>query len=1134
MPSRPLRLTQRIKRLRYFVPAIALAALAAFIDHPLALVPLLLAQPLFLAGAVSCLGYLLDADFGTLTLRRAPVALVFFVAYALVVAGLVGAPAAMLAASASPLGAALLSLGVVLSVVVLWRSWAAFGFAFLWDDAYPESTAGSWILTAVRRVAIFSHHAAAARDPWFGHGNLAALALALVTAGALALVGLAPLLDAEIRTALGLGYALLVAPLAHLVIAWRSEWLLIEEPAAAPAEAEPLPAVDPAELAPSANDPVRRDADFRRAVAENRIDTALVLLAAGASVNPPADPRDADQRSVVAIAATLPDLRLLRALILKGADLNTAVAGLTPLLAATRDSYSGRPDAVMTLLTNGARAQQADVDGNTPLHGAALTREATIAAMLVDAGADPNAVNRDGLTPLGVAAGAGNEVLVRFLLEHGARPDAARAQPALIAACSGTDDTPALVKLLLKHKAPLDARDRLGRGALHAAALHGHAAMAEALLAAGAAVDARDANGVTPLMEAARAGANRVLQRLVFRKPDVAAVDQAGRNALMLACLSRNANEETVRTLLALAPDVRSATPDGRRAVDFAVAAGRWPLVRLIDPSYELPAALTDDDAAPDDAPAVDADGEPLDRPALLLRALRLGRTDMAAELLALTPPLREPELLPLAHACLALDAAEPLHWLLRHGVSVDARDGIGQPLLAHALGLRPLPRAAIAVLRAAAAPVGGSGLLVPLVDAADDGEADLEALVCGLVAAGACTGGRDRHGRSLLQAAVRLGWTRFVHELVERGADPNAADPRGRTPMHELAQLPDATACALADRLLAAGGDPERTGCDGQTPLGAALATGRTGLIARLSWAGGFRHPGRRLRPGDLPAAAACGDLTAIERLLGLGLALDGRDPQGCSALLRASGGGHLAVVDSLLARGADATLAAHTGATPLSAAISARRDAVVERLLAAGVDPDQRLAGGATALLVAAALGNDAAIDQLLRRRADPAARDDTDGNALHAAAQFAFASADGERAQRVFDALIAAGTPTDARNRNGQTPLLLLLGARVQPGTPCAQRQLPQLVRVLVAAGADVGAADERGVGVLHACAMHGLIDAASELKRAGADLDQRDRLGRSAHDVALMLGYVDVAASLRRGPPTRAADPRAGRG
>lgn len=1131
MPVRPPRLLQRVKRLRYLLPAAALAGAAAFIEHPLALVLLLFAQPLYLAGAVSCLGYLLDADFGTLVLRRAPVALIFFAAYALLLAVLIGVPAALLVSSATPLGAVLLSAGVVLAVLALWRAWAVFGLAILWDDAYPEGVSGSWILAAARRVLSFAHHAARERDPWFGHGLLAALALALAVAAALALVGLGPLLPAELRAVLGLGYALLLAPVAHLLAAWRSEWLLLEEAVEPAAAAVDPPPSEAPEVPVAAGDPGRRDAEFRRAVLDNRIDAALALLAAGASVDPPADPTDADQRSVLAIAATLPDLRLLRALIVRGADLNAARAGLTPLLAATRDSYGGRPDAVMTLLTNGARARHADVDGNTPLHGAALSREATVAAMLIDAGADPNAVNREGLTPLGVASGAGNELLVRFLLEHGARPDAPRALPALIAACGGTEDTPALVKLLLKHKAAIDARDRLGRTALHAAALNGHAGMAEALLAAGAGVDVRDAHGVTPLMEAARAGSNRVLQRLVFRKPDPNAVDAAGRTALMLACLSRQANEETVRTLLALGPDPQRATPDGRRAVDFAIAAGRWPLVRLIDPDRELPAVITE--AAEADAPLAAGDAA-LDRPALLLHALRLGRTGMAAELLALAPPLGEAELLPLAHACLTLDAADALRWLLRHGVPADARDGTGQPLFLHALRLRPLPRAALAVLREAAAPLAGSAPLTELLAAAEAGEAALEPLAFALLEGGACAQIRDLEGRSLLQAAVRLGWAAFAHELLARGADPNAADLRGRTALHELTRLPDPAALPLADALLRAGGDPERPALDGQTPLGAALATGRGALILRLSWAGGFRHPGRRLRPADLPAAAACGDAGAVRRLLELGLPLDGRDAQGCSALLRAAGAGHVGLVEFLLARGSDPMQAAHTGATALSAAISARRDAVVERLLAAGVDADQRLAGGATALLVAAALGNEPALAQLLRHGADPAARDDHDGNALHAAVQFAFASPDGERAQRVIAALLAAGTPADARNRQGQTPLLLLLGARVPPGTPCPQRALPQLVRMLVAAGADVGAIDDRGVGALHACAMHGLIDAAEELKRAGADLDQRDRLGRTAHDIALMLGFADVAAALRRGGAARLADPRSGRG
>ena len=43
-----------------------------------------------------------------------------------------------------------------------------------------------------------------------------------------------------------------------------------------------------------------------------------------------------------------------------GADLNRAHAGLSPLIAATRDSHEGRTEAVTTLLTNGARPNAAD------------------------------------------------------------------------------------------------------------------------------------------------------------------------------------------------------------------------------------------------------------------------------------------------------------------------------------------------------------------------------------------------------------------------------------------------------------------------------------------------------------------------------------------------------------------------------------------------------------------------------------------------------------------------------------------------------------------------------------------------------------------------------------------------------
>jgi ankyrin repeat protein len=67
---------------------------------------------------------------------------------------------------------------------------------------------------------------------------------------------------------------------------------------------------------------------------------------------------------------------------------------------------------------------------------------------------------------------------------------------------------------------------------------------------------------------------------------------------------------------------------------------------------------------------------------------------------------------------------------------------------------------------------------------------------------------------------------------------------------------------------------------------------------------------------------------------------------------------------------------------------------------------------------------------------------------------------------------------------------------------------------------ARGADVDAQDQRGVGVLHACAMHGLAEPCRVLLRAGASPVLRDALGRNAGEVALMLGYADLATDIRR--------------
>ena len=975
-----------------------------------------------------------------------------------------------------------LSLSAGLVLLGLWRWWPSYALA-------------------VRSGARFSRLVAVSGSAG-GADALRGLAMAALVLGVLALeLGLAwpGLLTASTRLPLLLAQPLLALLAYALIHRYGTPPVALPVAAANTVTAlfEPVASSDPV--------PDRSPDDrLFTALREGRIDAALSALSDGADPHGLPASGDRDQRSLPMLAALQSDLRVLRELIGRGVELNLAHGGLTPLLAATRDSWHGRPEAVMMLLANGADARSADADGNTALHHAARSTDPAVAALLLDAGAHVDALNGEGFSALAVACGANNWRLARYLIEHGARPDPADGQPALLAAVSGDDD-PVGVQLLLRHKARVDARGFDQRTALMQACASGNVDVVGALLDAGADRNAHDAHGITPLLDAARNAQLDVVMRLAQTRPDTAACDDQQRNALTLACRA-GAAPELLRQLLAMGVNPEQRDLEGRRALDYALESGRWPQVSVLDPDYALPANVAESLA----------DGHFEKAPRELLREALIARRPESAEAMLRLGVGPGPEAL----TSLLLEFADDddlgaFDWLCRHGASADLRLDAADSVLFVLLdrGGRALP--VLQRLFEQGQPVGGCGGLARFLAACASGEnisRGHEQLALALLERGADSFGALASGDPPLVLAIRLGWLRLAEAMLAAGVDPNGRDSRGHTPIHVAAALGRESALRL---LLRYGAMPQMRSPDGLTPLGMALAAGRSDLSYWLEWRG-WSLPGRPLHGSDLPAAAISGDVDAVTRLLDLGLPADATDPQGCSALLRAAGGGHDIIVQRLIERGADLQLSARTGATPLSAAISMRHAGIVDLLLQAGADPDQSLPGEVTPLMLAAALGLPEIAGRLLGRGAEVRACDAQGLTALHCAALHGFTARDRSRLLALFDLLLLADLEPDLANAAGQTPLLLLLGARAEAGAACDEDVLLAALERLINEGVSLDNQDQRGLSALHLAAMHGLSRVVQRLLREGAERQLRDALGRTPHDLALLRGYVDIAA------------------
>ena len=171
----------------------------------------------------------------------------------------------------------------------------------------------------------------------------------------------------------------------------------------------------------------------------NNLDVVKLLVAKGAA----ADVQDGEGFTTLANAASNCNLESVKFFLSKGTNVNTAntkggqvkfgpiqLIKLTPLMLA---STFCAPDVVKALLDAGAKVNDADIRGMTPVQFAVSSeaQNAAVVKLLLKAGADVNAKSSVGETALDWAMKFGNKEVIAALTSAGARQGMPYAAPQL-------------------------------------------------------------------------------------------------------------------------------------------------------------------------------------------------------------------------------------------------------------------------------------------------------------------------------------------------------------------------------------------------------------------------------------------------------------------------------------------------------------------------------------------------------------------------------------------------------------------------------------------------------------------------------------------------------------------------------
>ena len=863
---------------------------------------------------------------------------------------------------------------------------------------------------------------------------------------------------------------------------------------------------------------------------------------------------DASGNTPLHAAALVDDADVAHFLLIKGAD-DTRVNsdGDTPLHAAIKNDNFGavrvfaengsgvfvrnadgktaleagleKSDAYVAALITQNTGRERDSDGNTIVHYCVRMQNASAVRECIKKGIPVSVQNNAGKTPLDIALeDSGDEKSVAIAAD-------------LIMAGAETNDSQFSYFQTAVSERNFNYRFGDGQTPLHIAAIQHHKSIARYLLANGAHTSAQDITGATPLHEAVRYGDIDIAKALLESGADVNAEDNLGKTPVMLVIpedkreamyslliehaadvAKKDAYGDTVlhtATMTSLAPSILELLVAGGADVNARNKDGVSPLLIAVQKRNFAHVKFYAERGA--DINSADKAG---DTPLTL--ALKDGQA-MLEMLVNRTNALSHDSNgnTPLHTAVIVNASIEQIRYLISLTDDINARNSDGNNALYLAVERNNKKI--------------GELLLAKNADIFSTNNANDSPLHLALKKGGDTQGwlitsrtisATDGSGNTALHYAVEWGLKKAALSLIEKGANPEAKNANGETPLFSAAKTNDPAMTAL-------------------------IVKGGSSIKARDNFGSSPLHTAVRW---DADAS--------VRELVRLGIDVNAQNVAGKSTLSEAVLAGKLSTAKLLIDSGADINASDNTGRTILMDAIRSRNADVIAMLLSNKANPQIQEINGRNAYHEAVLTG-DARIIALVRDAGGKALSRDKNGNTPFSLAfdksddlvktvlgnDRTITDSDGNTPfhiivqakgpLRILSLLASLGYPFDTRNAEGMTPLgyavenndenyariLLQNGANPfssidKNGRNAATIALASEKRILADIAKYAGTkSDIQGNTLLHYAARTASADTIRKLLAYGLDANAKNISGETPYMTALRWKRNDAAEVLK---------------